>query len=90
MKALELLYTVYKDCKDWEDKGFAVTYPTSDLNQAIKELEDLQNRSCNNCRYNKEQDSFMIYCEKEMCQDNSKIMWHSFTKDFCCKFWELK
>ena len=43
MKALELLYTVYKDCKKWEDKGFAVTYPTSDLNQAIKELEELQN-----------------------------------------------
>ena len=43
MKALELLYIVYKDCKKWEDKGFAVTYPTSDLNQAIKELEELQN-----------------------------------------------
>ena len=43
MKALELLYTVYKDCKNWEDKGFAVTYPTSDLNEAIKELEELQN-----------------------------------------------
>ena len=43
MKALELLYTVYEDCKKWEDKGFAVTYPTSDLNQAIKELEELQN-----------------------------------------------
>ena len=43
MKALELLNIVYSDCKNWEDKGFAVTYPTSDLNQAIKELEELQN-----------------------------------------------
>ena len=43
MKALELLNTVYKDCKNWEDKGFAVAYPTSDLNEAIKELEELQN-----------------------------------------------
>ena len=43
MKALELLNTVYKDCKNWEDKGFAVAYPTSDLNQAIDELEELQN-----------------------------------------------
>ena len=42
MKALELLNIVYKDCKDWEDKGFAVTYPTSDLSEAIKELEELQ------------------------------------------------
>ena len=43
MKALELLNIIYIDCKNWEDKGFAVTYPTSDLNQAIKELEELQN-----------------------------------------------
>lgn len=43
MKALELLNIIYKDCKNWEDKGFAVTYPTSDLIQAIKELEELQN-----------------------------------------------
>lgn len=42
MKALELLNIIYHDCKNWEDKGFAVTYPTSDLNQAIKELEELQ------------------------------------------------
>ena len=42
MKALELLNIIYNDCKNWEDKGFAVTYPTSDLNQAIKELEELQ------------------------------------------------
>lgn len=43
MKALELLNIIYKDCKEWEDKGFAVTYPTSDLSEAIKELEELQN-----------------------------------------------
>ena len=43
MKALELLNIIYNDSKNWEDKGFAVTYPTSDLNQAIKELEGLQN-----------------------------------------------
>ena len=43
MKALQLLQVRYKDCKD---KGFTVTYPTNDLSEAIKELEDLQNRSC--------------------------------------------
>ena len=43
MKALELLNIIYNDSKNWEDKGFAVTYPSSDLNQAIKELEGLQN-----------------------------------------------
>ena len=49
MKAHEILNIIYKDCKEWEDKGFAVTYPTNDLNEAIKELEELQSRSCKNC-----------------------------------------
>ena len=82
MKALELLI-ILRD-------NFVQGKLHSDVTEAIKELEDLQNRSCNNCKYNKEQDGFMIYCEKEMCQDNSKMMWHSFTKDFCCKYWEPK
>ena len=56
----------------------------------IKELENLQNRNCENCKYNKEQDNFMIFCDKTMCQDGSKMMWHSFTKEFSCKFWETK
>ena len=58
------------------------------LNEAIKELEDLENRRCENCKHNKKQDNFMIFCDKEMCQDGSKMMWHSFTKDFCCNKWE--
>ncbi len=45
MKALELLKIIYKDCKDWEDKGFAVTYPTNDLSEAIEELEELLYRT---------------------------------------------
>lgn len=39
MKAIDLLQIIYRDCKEWEDKGFAVTYPTKDLSEAIKELE---------------------------------------------------
>lgn len=42
MKAMELLKIIYKDCKDWEDRGFAVAYPTKDLSEAIEELEELQ------------------------------------------------
>ena len=60
-----------------------------DIFKAIDELQDLLNRSCENCKYNKEQDNFMIFCDKVMCQDGSKMMWHSFTKDFSCKFWEV-
>lgn len=67
MKALELLKIIYKDCKDWEDKGFAVIYPTNELSEAIKELEDLQSRSCKGCKHfstGKQPDGFSWYkCE---------------------------
>ena len=43
MKALELLKFIYKDCTDLEDKGFAVAYSISDLNEAINELEAIKN-----------------------------------------------
>ena len=90
MKALEILKIDRDYCLAINnDKSIIVQY-----DEAIKELEDLQNRSCENCKYNKEQDNFMIFCDKEMsrdlCQNNSKMMWHSFTKDFCCKYWESK
>ena len=84
MKALELLYQ-YQQADE-----IAGGYMSEPIAEAIKEVEDLQNRSCENCKYNKEQDDFMIFCDKEMCPDGSKMMWHSFTKDFCCKYWELK
>ena len=58
------------------------------LNEAIKELEDLENRRCENCKHNKEQDNFMIFCDAVACKDGSRIMWHSYTKDFCCNKWE--
>jgi hypothetical protein len=57
--------------------------------EAMKELEELQSRSCENCKYNKEQDDLMIYCDKNLCIDGSKMKWHSF-KDFCCNYWESK
>ena len=65
-------------------------YEAFNLYEAIEVLEELQNRKCENCKYNKEQDNFMIFCDKTMCQDGSKMMWHSFTKDFNCKYWEPK
>ena len=85
MKALEYLKRereIKKHCAD-----VAWGYYDKSIDEAIKELEDLQNRNCGNCKYNKEQDSFMIFCDKVICQDGSKIMWHSFTKNFSCKYW---
>lgn len=61
------------------------------INSIIDNIfDDFENRVCENCKYNKEQDDFMIFCDKEMCQDGSKMMWHSFTKDFCCNKWEIR
>lgn len=62
-----------------------------DLDSVIDVIyDDFESMCCENCKYNKEQDGFMIFCDKEMCQDGSKMMWHSFTKDFCCNKWESK
>ena len=60
------------------------------LNNAIKELEELQNKTCENCKYN--------YYDKEyailMCtnEDNNQEYLHNskmqITLDFCCNKWE--
>ena len=87
LKALDLLKEQYNILNNGID---GIWINPKKLDEAIKELEALQNRSCDNCKYNKEQDGFMIFCDKEMCQDGSKMMWHSFTKDFSCNKWEVK
>ncbi len=78
--------------RDEAKKEWAKTHPLDlDLDSVIDVIyDDFENRTCENCKYNKKQDNFMIFCDKEMCQDNSKMMWHSFTKDFYCKYWESK
>lgn len=81
-------------------KNVATEFGFSDLTEIIDSgaaefiidevLLNFESRTCGNCKYNKEQDGFMIFCDKVMCQDGSKIMWHSFTKDFSCKYWKAK
>ena len=90
MKALEILKAIEEQegTHLWLDDGSG--YPKKYIIEAIKELKDLENRSCDNCKHNKEQDDFMIFCDAVLCQDGSKMMWHSFTKDFCCNKWEAK
>ena len=73
-----------------DETTLAIHFPDMLDSQGNKIFASLQNRSCANCKYNKEQDNFMIFCDKTMCQDGSKMMWHSFTKDFNCKYWEPK
>lgn len=86
LEKMVLVFDEYAMYKSRDESKKAI----QELTQVIVELEDLQNRSCANCKYNKEQDNFMIFCDKTMCQDGSKMMWHSFTKDFNCKYWEPK
>ena len=47
-----------------------------------------ESKTCENCKYNKQQDGFMIFCDKVVCKDGSRMMWHSYTKDFGCNKWE--
>ena len=54
-----------------------------------KIYDSFENRSCKNCKYSKEQDDLIVYCDKNLCIDGSKMKWHSF-KDFCCNYWESK
>ena len=86
MKALKLL----KQNRKYHLRISINSSITRQYDKAIKELEDFKDRSCENCKYNKEQDNGMIFCDKVTCLDGSKMMWHSFTKDFSCKNWESK
>ena len=77
MKALHILKIVLKDTIMSSEKEY--------INEAIKELEDLQNRSCENCKFNssKIQNNELITCDlhKEFINQRKII--------FCGK-WEAK
>lgn len=71
-------------------QGYLMNSPKVVAEMLYDTIERYENRSCSNCKYNKAQDGFMIFCDCIMCKDGSKMMWHSFTKDFCCNKWESK
>lgn len=79
MKALHILkialkYTVMSSEKEY-------------VNEAIKELEELQNRSCKNCKFG------MIYLfddEIECVKIEAETQGMYFTGDFCCNKWEKR
>ena len=60
------------------------------INEAIKELEDLENRSCDNCNFSNIDTYFTDYgkCEKGYgFLFNGRV---EVIKDFCCNKWEAK
>ena len=72
MKALEML-------KDWINGN----YPSKkDIDEAIKELEELQNRSCSNCKH------FIIFNSK-VVRDRCNILNVS-NIGGCGDYWEQK
>ena len=85
MKALEYLKKereIKKHCADvawgYYDKG---------IDEAIEELEELQNRSCATCKYGR---SFHFDKDIECMKLYDATQGLCFEKDFYCKNWEPK
>ena len=85
MKALEFLKQereIKKHCADvawgYYDKG---------IDEAIEELEELQNRSCATCKYGR---SFHFDEDIECMKLYDATQGLCFEKDFYCKNWESK
>ena len=57
------------------------------LNEAIKELEELESRSCENCKYGR---SFHFDEDIECMKLYDATQGLCFEKDFYCKNWESK
>ena len=82
MKALVILNNYKKfDCfiRDIVSDSF--------LNEAIKELEEIKNRSCSTCKYGR---SFHFDKDIECMKLYDATQGLCFEKDFYCKNWELK
>ena len=83
MKALELL----KEDRDYclsinNDKSIIEKY-----DEAIKELEDLQNRTCKNCKFGM---TYHFDDEVECFKIEADTQGIYFASDFCCNKWESK
>ena len=81
MKSLELLYK-YKQADE-----IAGGYMSKPLNEAIKELEEIKNRSCSTCKYGR---SFHFDKDIECMKLYDATQGLCFEKDFYCKNWEQK
>ena len=89
MKALHILKIVLKDTVMSREKEY--------IEEAIKELKEMQNRSCSSCRYFIELDN---HPDKDGYCDNRNIGIYSLededgialdvNKNFCCNKWEVK
>lgn len=83
MKALELLKADRDYCQSINnDKSIIEQY-----DEAIQELEDIQNRSCKNCKFGMID---MFDDDIECVKIEAETQGIYFTGDFCCNKWESK
>lgn len=85
MKAIKIL-------KAFTNAMFMTKDDILKVNEAIKELEELENRSCGNCKYNYyDREDAILMCTNE---DNNQEYLHNskmqITLDFYCNKWENK
>ena len=83
MKALEIL----KNAKSFGSTGREIIINKYKLNEAIKELEEIKNRSCSTCKYGR---SFHFDKDIECMKLYDATQGLCFEKDFYCKNWEQK
>ena len=76
-KALHILKIVLKDTVMSREKEY--------VNEAIKELEELQNRSCKNCKFGMID---MFDDDIECVKIEAETQGTYFSKDFSCNKWE--
>ena len=81
MKALELLRQ-YQQADE-----IAGGYMSKAIDEAIKELEEIKNRSCSTCKYGR---SFHFDEDIECMKLYDATQGLCFEKDFYCKNWEPK
>ena len=84
MKALEILKDMRLKYNSHYVKG---SDKVIKLDEAIKELEELQNRSCATCKYGR---SFHFDKDIECMKLYDATQGLCFEKDFYCKNWESK
>lgn len=81
LKALELLEQI---STEW-----CISDANILIDEAIKELEELENRSCGDCKFCK--DTYVINIGSYTCHNIKSWMNQSnIIKDFCCNKWENK
>ena len=84
MKALEILYTLISSGNNDVFANKNTYEKLTSIAEAIEELEDLENRSCDNCKY-----WFYKTLETNIETCNFGLISHDYESDsFCCNKWE--